>query len=167
MSYVDEVIERVVAQNPAQPEFHQAVREVLESLRPVVEANEEKFRREALLERLTTPERQILFENEGTRRQSAIYGRQSGFARSPFPDQAHGAGVTVYVNNTAARRLLAIQRPDSRLREGEPGMLGVQEVYHGIIRVVAGKQRTDDAVQLARCPRLANQEHLQFTVRLF
>lgn len=61
MSYVDEVIERVVAQNPAQPEFHQAVREVLESLRPVVEANEGKFRREALLERLTTPERQILF----------------------------------------------------------------------------------------------------------
>lgn len=61
MSYVDEVIERVVAQNPAQPEFHQAVREVLESLRPVVEANEEKFRREALLDRLTTPERQILF----------------------------------------------------------------------------------------------------------
>ena len=61
MSYVDEVIERVVAQNPAQPEFHQAVREVLESLRPVVEANEEKYRREALLERLTTPERQILF----------------------------------------------------------------------------------------------------------
>ena len=61
MSYVDEVNERVVAQNPAQPEFHQAVREVLESLRPVVEANEEKFRREALLERLTTPERQILF----------------------------------------------------------------------------------------------------------
>lgn len=61
MSYVDEVIERVVNQNPAQPEFHQAVKEVLESLRPVVEANEEKFRREALLERLTTPERQILF----------------------------------------------------------------------------------------------------------
>ena len=34
-----------------------------------------------------------------------------GFARSPFPDRAHGAGVTVYVNSTAARRLLAIQRP--------------------------------------------------------
>lgn len=61
MSYVDEVIERVIKQNPAQPEFHQAVKEVLESLRPVVEANEEKYRREALLERLTTPERQILF----------------------------------------------------------------------------------------------------------
>ena len=32
MSYVDEVIEQVVAQNPAEPEFHQAVKEVLESL---------------------------------------------------------------------------------------------------------------------------------------
>mgnify|MGYP000034248248 CR=1 FL=1 len=41
MSYVDEVIEQVVAQNPAEPEFHQAVKEVLESLRVVVEANEE------------------------------------------------------------------------------------------------------------------------------
>ena len=34
MSYVDEVIESVVAKNPAEPEFHQAVKEVLESLRP-------------------------------------------------------------------------------------------------------------------------------------
>ena len=61
MSYVDEVYERVVAQNPAQPEFHQAVKEVLDSLRVVIEANEEEYRKEALLERLTTPERQILF----------------------------------------------------------------------------------------------------------
>ena len=61
MSYVDEVIERVVAKNPAEPEFHQAVKEVLESLRPVIEANEEKYRKEALLERLTEPERQFKF----------------------------------------------------------------------------------------------------------
>lgn len=61
MSYVDEVIERVVAKNPAEPEFHQAVKEVLESLRAVVEANEEKFRKEALLERLVEPERQLKF----------------------------------------------------------------------------------------------------------
>ena len=61
MSYVDEVYDRVVAQNPAQPEFHQAVKEVLESLRVVIEAHEEEYRKEALLERLTTPERQILF----------------------------------------------------------------------------------------------------------
>ena len=61
MSYVDETIERVVAQNPSQPEFHQAVKEVLESLRVVIEANEEAYRRDALLERLTTPERIIMF----------------------------------------------------------------------------------------------------------
>ena len=61
MSYVDEVIEQVVAQNPAEPEFHQAVKEVLESLRAVVEANEKAFRRDALLERLVNPERQFKF----------------------------------------------------------------------------------------------------------
>ena len=61
MSYVDEDYERVVRENPSQPEFHQAVREVLDSLRPVIERNEERYRREALLERLTMPERQILF----------------------------------------------------------------------------------------------------------
>ena len=61
MSYVDEVYERVVAQNQAQPEFHQAVKEVLSTLRPVIEENEEEYRKEALLERITTPERQVLF----------------------------------------------------------------------------------------------------------
>ena len=43
MSYVDEVIDLVVKKNPAEPEFHQAVKEVLESLRVVIEANEEKI----------------------------------------------------------------------------------------------------------------------------
>ena len=41
MSYVDEVYENVVAKNPNEPEFHQAVKEVLDSLRPVIDANEE------------------------------------------------------------------------------------------------------------------------------
>ena len=61
MNYIDEVYERVVAQNPAQPEFHQAVKEVLDSLRPVIERNEAAYRRDALLERLTTPDRVIQF----------------------------------------------------------------------------------------------------------
>ena len=61
MSYVDEILARVKAQNPAQPEFHQAVEEVLESLRVVIERNEAQYRRNALLERLTTPERVIMF----------------------------------------------------------------------------------------------------------
>ena len=61
MSYVDEIKRRVAEQNPSQPEFNQAVTEVLESVRPVVERNEEKYRREALLERMTMPERNFTF----------------------------------------------------------------------------------------------------------
>ncbi|MCQ2470632.1 MAG: NADP-specific glutamate dehydrogenase [Clostridia bacterium] len=61
MSYVDEVIARVIKENPSEPEFHQAVVEVLQSLRPVIAENEEAFRKDALLERLVNPERQIKF----------------------------------------------------------------------------------------------------------
>jgi glutamate dehydrogenase (NADP+) len=61
MSYVDEIYNMVVEKNPAQPEFHQAVKEVLESLRVVIEANETVYRRDALLERMVNPERQIIF----------------------------------------------------------------------------------------------------------
>ena len=61
MGYIDEVYSGIVAKNPAQPEFHQAVKEVLDSLRPVIEANETAYRRDALLERLTTPDRIIQF----------------------------------------------------------------------------------------------------------
>ena len=61
MSYIDEVYERVVRQNPGEPEFHQAVKEVLDSLRPVVDANEAVYRKNALLERLVEPERIISF----------------------------------------------------------------------------------------------------------
>ena len=61
MSYVDDVIETIIEQNPSEPEFHQAVREVLESLRVVIEENEEEYKKNALLERLTNPERQFKF----------------------------------------------------------------------------------------------------------
>ena len=61
MSYVDEVLEKVKAKNGHEPEFLQAVEEVLESLRPVIEKNEEKFRKDALLERITEPERIVSF----------------------------------------------------------------------------------------------------------
>lgn len=61
MSYVDEVYDRVVKQNPGEGEFHQAVKEVLDSLRIVIDANEAKYRKAALLERLVEPERIISF----------------------------------------------------------------------------------------------------------
>ena len=61
MSYIDEVFQVVHDQNIAQKEFLQAVEEVLESLRPVIEANEDYYRREALLERIVNPERIVIF----------------------------------------------------------------------------------------------------------
>ena len=60
MSYVESVLERVKAQNPNEPEFHQAVTEVLNSLKPAIEANPQ-YEKAGLLERLVEPERVIMF----------------------------------------------------------------------------------------------------------
>ncbi|MGN0334787.1 MAG: NADP-specific glutamate dehydrogenase [Lachnospiraceae bacterium] len=62
MSYTEEIYARVVEQNPGEPEFHQAVKEVLDSLKVVIDANEDKYRSQSLLERLVEPERIISFK---------------------------------------------------------------------------------------------------------
>lgn len=89
MSYVDEIIELVIKKNPSEPEFHQVVKEVLESLRMVVEANEELYRREALLERLVEPDRQIKFrvpwvDDNGNVRVNTGYRVQFNNAIGPY-----------------------------------------------------------------------------------
>ncbi len=61
MSYVDEILESVSKKNSNEPEFLQAVTEVLNTLRPVIDQNEARYRHEALLERLTEPERIVMF----------------------------------------------------------------------------------------------------------
>ena len=61
MGYVDEVLELVSKKNADQPEFLQAVTEVLESLRPCIDANEELYKKNAILERITEPDRQLMF----------------------------------------------------------------------------------------------------------
>ena len=60
MNYVDKVLAELIAKNPAQPEFHQAATEVLNTIKPVIEADK-KYEDAALLERLVEPERQIMF----------------------------------------------------------------------------------------------------------
>ena len=62
MSYTTEIYNRVVELNPGEAEFHQAVKEVLDSLAVVIDANEEKYRSLGLLERLVEPERIISFK---------------------------------------------------------------------------------------------------------
>ena len=60
MSYFSEQLEKVIQKNPGEPEFHQAVTEVLHSLEVVIEKNPQ-YQKEGLLERLLVPERQIMF----------------------------------------------------------------------------------------------------------
>ncbi len=60
MSGIDAVYDKVVVKNPGEKEFHQAVKEVLESLTPAVEKHPE-FRKYKILERIVEPERQFMF----------------------------------------------------------------------------------------------------------
>lgn len=61
MSYVDEVLERAAAKDPNEPEYLQAIKECLDSVRPLVEANEAKYRENAILERFIEPDRIVSF----------------------------------------------------------------------------------------------------------
>lgn len=61
MGYVDEILEQVKTKNANEPEFIQAVTEVLETLKPVIAANEELYKKYAILERMTEPDRIISF----------------------------------------------------------------------------------------------------------
>ena len=89
MSYVDETLQKVIEENPGQVEFHQAVSEVLESLRPVIEKNEAVYRRDAILERLTSPDRLIQFrvawvDDNGQTRVNNAYRVQFNNAIGPY-----------------------------------------------------------------------------------
>ncbi len=89
MRYIDEIKQRVAEQNLAQPEFLQAVEEVLESLRPVIEKNEAAYRRDAILERITTSERNIIFsvpwlDDEGNVQLNRGYRVQFNGAIGPY-----------------------------------------------------------------------------------
>ena len=61
MNYAQRVLASVEKKYADQPEFLQAVREVFESLEKVVEQNEELYEKEAILERIVEPDRQIIF----------------------------------------------------------------------------------------------------------
>lgn len=89
MSYVSEVYDGLVAANPAQPEFLQAAKEVLTTLEPVINAHETEYRKLALLERLTTPERQLMFrvpwvDDNGQVRVNMGYRVQFNSAIGPY-----------------------------------------------------------------------------------
>ena len=89
MSYVDEVLSQLKERHADQTEFLQAVDEVLNSLRPVIEEKEETFRNDAILERLVEPDRQIIFrvpwiDDEGKARVNRGYRVQFNNAIGPY-----------------------------------------------------------------------------------
>ena len=57
---IEEIMNKVISRNPGEPEFHQAVREVVESLTPFIEKNP-KYKEAKILERMVEPERVIMF----------------------------------------------------------------------------------------------------------
>ena len=60
LAYLNELMDRVISRNPGEPEFHQTVREVLESIEPVIEQRPE-YIKSGVLERMVEPERIIKF----------------------------------------------------------------------------------------------------------
>ena len=121
-SYVDETLARVKKQNPDQPEFNQAVYEVLESLRPVIEKNEDAYRRDALLERLTTTERAVLFRvpwvddkgqvqvNNGFLVQNMHYNSGEDYYVCPMGQHLERCGTRHTVSDLGYRSEVAVYR---------------------------------------------------------
>ena len=86
--YVEQVLKDVRAKNANEPEFLQAVEEVLTSLSPVIDANK-AYQREAILERMVEPERVIMFrvpweDDKGNVRVNRGYRIQMNSAIGPY-----------------------------------------------------------------------------------
>ncbi len=89
MAYVDEIMELVQKRNPGEPEFHQAVLEIMESIAPVIARHEADYREHQVLERLIEPERSISFrvpwtDDHGKVRVNRGYRVQFNSAIGPY-----------------------------------------------------------------------------------
>ena len=89
MSYVSEVYQELEKKHPYEAEFLEAAKRILESLSPIVEANEEVYRKNALLERFVEPERIISFrvpwtDDQGKNHVNIGYRVQFNSAIGPY-----------------------------------------------------------------------------------
>ncbi len=89
MNYVDSVLEQLKTKYATQPEFIQTVEEVLNSIRPLIDKNEKVYRENAILERITEPDRQISFrvtwaDDEGNYHVNTGYRVQFNNAIGPY-----------------------------------------------------------------------------------
>ena len=141
MSYIDETIEKIQKLHPEQKEFIQAVKEVLESLRPVIERNEDEYRREAFLERITTPERIIMFrvpwvDDKGNAHVNNGYRIQFNGAIGPFK-----GGLRLHPSvNLSIMKFLAFEQVFKNSLTGLPiGGAKGSSIYSSTTRVLGGK----------------------------
>jgi len=106
------VYERTLARNPGEPEFHQALLEVLESIAPVLAKHPEYVER-SVLDRLVEPERQIMFrvpwvDDQGTVRVNRGFRVQFNSALGPYKGglRLHPTvNLSMYVNVPVERAL--------------------------------------------------------------
>src|SRR5208337_4012497 len=87
-NYINDVMTLVKAKNPAEPEFHQAVQEVLESLRLVLDRHPE-FISTRILDRIVEPERVVMFrvpwvDDQGTIQINRGFRIQMNSAIGPY-----------------------------------------------------------------------------------
>lgn len=85
---IEEFMAKVIERNPGEPEFHQAVREVTESVMPFIEKNP-KYQKAKILERMTEPERVIMFrvpwlDDKGEVQMNRGYRIQMSSALGPY-----------------------------------------------------------------------------------
>ena len=89
MSYVEEVYAKLEVKHAYEPEFLEAAKRILETITPIVEANEEVYRKNSLLERLVEPERIITFrvpwvDDQGKQQVNLGYRVQFNSAIGPY-----------------------------------------------------------------------------------
>ncbi len=90
MGVLTELTERVIKRNANEPEFHQAIREVLESLEPVAEKYPQ-WVEEGIFERIVEPERQVIFrvswvDDAGIVQVNRGFGVQFNSAIGPYKE---------------------------------------------------------------------------------
>lgn len=89
MSYVEEVYAKLEEKHAYEPEFLEAAKRILETITPIVEANEDLYRKNSLLERLVEPERIITFrvpwvDDQGKQQVNLGYRVQFNSAIGPY-----------------------------------------------------------------------------------
>ena len=138
---VDKVYEQVVARNRGEVEFHQAVREVLDSLTPALEGHPE-YTENGLLERLVEPERQIVFrvpwvDDAGNVQVNRGFRIEFNSALGPYKGGLRfhpSVNIGSSSSSASSRSSRTPDRPGDRRRQGRIGLRSARQVRREVMR---------------------------------